>query len=214
MQPVIFFAILAAVFLVEAGAGFFPGMPLLVTAQARILQTSLILLILGFSPSGLSIIGLSRGLLGFGIWRGLIWSAGFGLAAAVFGSLLLLFGMSPLELIHVHLPARTWEILLFFGVGGIVAPVAEEIFFRGVLYGYLKGLLNGRIPEKSAVTAAMMVSTLLFALAHAGISGIPVPQLVGGLVFCLAYEMEKTLAAPMVIHCLGNLALFSLGFFS
>ena len=39
----------------------------------------------------------------------------------------------------------------------------------------------------------------------------PVTQIVGGVVFCLAYEKEKSLLVPIVIHMLGNAALFTLG---
>jgi hypothetical protein len=43
---------------------------------------------------------------------------------------------------------------------------------------------------------------------------IPITQLVGGIVFALAYEKEKNLMAPITIHCLGNLAIFSIGLLS
>jgi membrane protease YdiL (CAAX protease family) len=37
---------------------------------------------------------------------------------------------------------------------------------------------------------------------------------VGGIVFAIAYEKEKSLMVPVTIHCLGNMAIFSLTFFS
>jgi membrane protease YdiL (CAAX protease family) len=94
--------------------------------------------------------------------------------------------------------------------------VAEEIFFRGVIYGYVKGALHRIMPENwnhGAVGGALLVSTFLFVAAHTGNSGIPLPQLVGGIVFCLSYEREKSLMTPIVIHSLGNLALFSLSLY-
>jgi membrane protease YdiL (CAAX protease family) len=36
---------------------------------------------------------------------------------------------------------------------------------------------------------------------------------VGGIVFAIAYEKEKNLMVPITIHCLGNLAIFSLSIF-
>ena len=41
-------------------------------------------------------------------------------------------------------------------------------------------------------------------------AGLPVTQVVGGLVFALAYEYSGSLLAPILIHALGNLAIFSL----
>jgi membrane protease YdiL (CAAX protease family) len=36
---------------------------------------------------------------------------------------------------------------------------------------------------------------------------------VGGLVFAVAYEIEKSLLVPITIHVLGNFAIFSLPYF-
>jgi hypothetical protein len=37
---------------------------------------------------------------------------------------------------------------------------------------------------------------------------------VGGVLFAAAYEKEKNLLVPVTIHCLGNLAIFSLSLIS
>jgi hypothetical protein len=37
-----------------------------------------------------------------------------------------------------------------------------------------------------------------------------VTQVVGGILFAAAYEIEKNLVVPITIHCLGNLAIFAL----
>jgi membrane protease YdiL (CAAX protease family) len=80
-------------------------------------------------------------------------------------------------------------------------PVAEEIFFRGIVYGFLR---------KWGVLSALVGTTVVFVAAHTLQSGLPVPQIVGGLVFAIAYELEGTLLVPIVIHVLGNTAIFSL----
>jgi hypothetical protein len=54
------------------------------------------------------------------------------------------------------------------------------------------------------------MSTLLFVLSHPSRHTIPVPQMIGGILFAVAYEMEKNLLAPITIHILGNLAIFIL----
>ena len=110
-------------------------------------------------------------------------------------------GINPLTLIRIRLPRQTVDLLLFFIVGGIVGPVAEELFFRGILYGFLR---------RWGVILALILSTLIFVLCHPISHGIPVTRLVGGLVFALAYEIGDSLIVPITIHGLGNLAIFTL----
>jgi membrane protease YdiL (CAAX protease family) len=90
-------------------------------------------------------------------------------------------------------------------VGGVVSPIAEEVFFRGILYGFLR---------RWGVLVAVVGSTVIFVLAHPIISGIRLTQIVGGLVFAVAYEVEGNLMVPITIHALGNLAIFSLSLVS
>jgi len=37
-----------------------------------------------------------------------------------------------------------------------------------------------------------------------------VPQIVGGIIFAIAYEKEGSLIVPITIHVLGNMAIFTL----
>jgi hypothetical protein len=87
--------------------------------------------------------------------------------------------------------------------GALIGPVAEEIFFRGILYGFFR---------RWGIPAAVLLSTLLFILPHYHASGLAVPitQLIGGILFAIAYEIEKNLLVPITIHSLGNLAIFTL----
>jgi hypothetical protein len=57
---------------------------------------------------------------------------------------------------------------------------------------------------------ALIGSTALFVLPHLPQVRLPLTQLAGGLLFGLAYEKEKNLLVPMVIHVLGNFAIFLL----
>jgi membrane protease YdiL (CAAX protease family) len=93
------------------------------------------------------------------------------------------------------------ELFAYFIVGSLLGPSAEEFFFRGLLFGYFR---------KFGFGPALILSTLLFIFAHLSGSTLPITQLAGGLLFAVAYEVEKNLIVPIVIHCLGNLAIFSL----
>ncbi|MFZ2633720.1 MAG: type II CAAX endopeptidase family protein [Desulfosalsimonadaceae bacterium] len=216
MNLLAFILSLGSVLAVEAVVAFAHiSHPLAATGLARCIETALILLIFYVPKPGVSdlgALGLSRRSMRRGIRQGLIWSAGFGLLAGMGGLILFLLGMDPFRLIHVGLP-QTWSgVVLFFVVGGVIAPIAEEIFFRGVIYGYLRGnVFKGM--SHWGIWPAVVISTALFVMAHQVGAGIPLPQLVGGVVFCLAYEIEKSLFTPIIIHSLGNLALFTLSCF-
>lgn len=196
---------------VEAGIHYLPFEPLVQTGIARCVEIAFILWLFSAADTGLAAIGLSKKLLLPGLKKGIIWSAGFGLLAFLAGAVLFFYGINPFKLFHAGLPKTKTEIVLFYIIGGFIAPVAEEIFFRGVLYGYVKHLLKRPLRQWS-MPAAIVISTALFVMAHQGGVGIALPQLVGGIVFCLSYEMEKSLVTPMVIHSTGNLALFTLSF--
>jgi membrane protease YdiL (CAAX protease family) len=175
--------------------------PLTGTALARLIDIAWMALIISGCPQGWAQMGLGRGSWGPGLRRGLVWSAGFGALAALGWVVLHAAGFDPLRLLHPSPVARPANPALLFLVGGFIGPVAEEIFFRGLTFGYFR---------RWGFWPALALSTLIFTLLHAGASAVPIPQIVGGLVFATAYEIEKKLLAPITIHVLGNLALFSL----
>ena len=150
-------------------------------------------------------IGLAPSTIVSGIKKGLLWSAAFALVTFFVFFALFLFGINPLRLIHTHLPGKTSEIILFFLIGGIVGPIAEEVFFRGMLYGFFR---------RWGILVALILTTLIFVLAHPVLPGIPATQVVGGLIFAVAYEVEGSLMVPITIHILGNMAIFTLSLIS
>ena len=179
--------------------------PMMTLGAARLLETGLILLIVLVWEKGLSSIGLARSTMVSGLKKGLIWSAGFGLVTFFAFITLFLVDINPLKLIHAHMPGKPNEIVLFFFIGGLVGPIAEEAFFRGILYGFFR---------RWGVLLAIILTTIIFALAHPVFPGIPVTQIVGGIVFALAYEIEGSLMVPITIHVLGNTAIFALSLLS
>jgi len=196
---------LGAVIAVEVVAkiGIRPGTynPIILLGAVRLLQAGMIVMIVLIRRRGLSAIGLSLTKTLPGLKRGLIWSAGFGLITVLGFVLIFAIGLNPLTLIHTQLPAKPGDILLFFIVGGLIGPVAEEVFFRGIVYGFLR---------RWGAPMAIILSTLAFVLAHPIFPAIPITQVVGGVLFAVAYEVEKNLMAPITIHVLGNLAIFTL----
>ena len=177
--------------------------PMLILGAARLIQIILILLLIIIWGKGLEAIGLDLSRIFFGIKRGLIWSFGFGVLA--FAGFLALFiaGIDPLPMLKMSMGPSVKEFILLICIGGILAPVAEEVFFRGVLYGFFR---------RWGVVVALIVSTLLFVVVHPLGQGIPVIQIVGGILFAVAYEIEGSLMTPITIHILGNCSLFTISY--
>jgi len=199
------FPCLAAVIVVELGtwvviskSGYYP---MLILGVARLLQMLLIILIVVTWGKGLPSIGLARSKMVSGFKKGLLWAAGFGALTFIASVGLFVVGINPLTLMKARLPTQTGDLVLFFLVGGMVGPVAEELFFRGVLYGFLR---------RWGMIVALVLSTVIFVLCHPIGHGIPVTRLVGGLLFAVTYEFGGSLIVPITIHALGNLAIFTI----
>ncbi|MBL9114133.1 MAG: CPBP family intramembrane metalloprotease [Verrucomicrobiaceae bacterium] len=79
----------------------------------------------------------------------------------------------------------------------VVAPLAEELLFRGYVYGVIK-----RYTDSYFAAAA---SALLFALVHLHI-GTLLPLFALGLILAAAYELSGSLLMPICIHAFFNAA--------
>jgi len=194
---------MAAVALVEAGAVLSKSAcsPLMKTGAARLLELAFMVGIVHVLEGSVGAIGLDRKRWLAGLRRGFVWSAGFGALSGIAFGVLYMAGLNPLTFIRTALPKGSQDIFFFFLVGGIVAPAGEEVFFRGILYGFLR---------RWGFAVALVLSTAAFALTHGWGHGFPFVQVTGGILFAVAYEVEKNLIVPITIHCLGNLAIFAL----
>jgi membrane protease YdiL (CAAX protease family) len=179
--------------------------PMLILGGARLLEILLIALIVVTWGQGLSSIGFAQSEMVSGLKKGLLWSAGFGAVTSIVCVGLFAASVNPLSFIRAQIPTQTSDLIFFFIVGGILGPVAEELFFRGILYGFLR---------RWGVIVALVFSTLIFVLCHPLGHGIPVSRLLGGLLFAVAYEFTGSLMVPITIHALGNLAIFTISLIS
>jgi membrane protease YdiL (CAAX protease family) len=102
-------------------------------------------------------------------------------------------GESPLESLATMPPAG----LVFVACTAVLlAPVAEEIVFRGVLYGWLRRFVAA--PPAIAICAAS------FALFHLHYGARALGIFVIGCVLGWVRERSGTLRAPIVTHALNN----------
>lgn len=78
-----------------------------------------------------------------------------------------------------------------------LAPISEELCFRGMLYGGLR--------EKLPRVAAALLAGLFFGVLHAftGITAVP-PLAVFGFLLCLLYEKTGSIVPGILLHMLNN----------
>jgi hypothetical protein len=179
---------------------------------------------LGLAGTGLAnFIGLAGTVYVFGIRRGRLSWAGLGLFPARWRWrwLLLIAGLTlaliPLRgLISIVVlwlvegnfdSLQTRQALLGSGfslsrfavtllVAGVLAPISEELFFRGALYTWLRG--------RYRVWVAALINATLFGLAHYDSLGVVVSSFIMGVVIVLVYEYTRSLWTAIAIHILNN----------
>jgi len=83
----------------------------------------------------------------------------------------------------------------------ILAPLAEEFFFRGFLYRTLRG--------RFSVVGAALVDGLVFGFVHYSFDGLDqlliLPPLMAlGLIFCLVYEQTGSIWPVVAMHAFNN----------
>ena len=85
------------------------------------------------------------------------------------------------------------SLLVFSAV--ILAPLWEELIFRGLLYGYLK--------SRMSVFAALLVSSLIFSAYHFNLDAL-MPLLMVGIAAGYVYERTRSLYFAIFFHALFN----------
>lgn len=79
----------------------------------------------------------------------------------------------------------------------VIAPIGEEVFFRGFLYRSLRGGLS--------VIPAALIAGALFGLIHAvtGIEAVPILAALG-VMLCLVYEKTGSIYPCIALHAMNN----------
>jgi len=84
-------------------------------------------------------------------------------------------------------------LLVLFAV--VLAPLVEEIIFRGCLYRFLK--------SQTALLPAQIISGIFFALLHANLLSF-VPLVLVGLLLARVYEASGNLLTAVIYHAFFN----------
>lgn len=80
-------------------------------------------------------------------------------------------------------------------LGGLAAPFAEELFFRGVLYTWLRG--------RWGVWAAVIISSLIFGVLH-GEPAQAIAAILMGVLMAWVFEKSRSLWPSVIIHATIN----------
>jgi membrane protease YdiL (CAAX protease family)/uncharacterized RDD family membrane protein YckC len=95
--------------------------------------------------------------------------------------------------LNAGVPAAITAVVLIAGL----APIAEEIFFRGMLFGGLR--------KRLGMYSSAAISALIFGALHATTGVTAVPQLaIFGFVLALLYERTGSVLPGICVHMLNN----------
>jgi membrane protease YdiL (CAAX protease family) len=198
---------------VMAALGLPPDSHVWIPASMIALDVFVVLAILAFAsdkatPAGKAV-GLSGRRMGTAIVDGL---KGY-LVIFPWLFLLLFITVELMRFFHWKPPLEPIQIILFrerdplvmgliVFLSCVLAPIAEEFFFRGVLFAAARRRLSRG--------AAIAVSGLAFSFIHTNPVGFLPIFLIGSLMAYL-YERTGSLAAPIVVHMVHNTFLMSFG---
>ena len=180
-----------------------------VTVSMLFLDVFIILLVLAFAsekgPSAWSTLGFS------GFSPVAVGLRGY-LMAFPWLFLILLLMVKVMQWFHLKPPVESIQELIFQEQRGgvlalvlmlacVIGPVAEELFFRGVVYPAIR--------QRTSRLAATLLSGAAFSLVHTNLVGF-LPIMALGCLLAHLYESTGSLASPLAVHIVHNSLLMSL----
>ena len=96
-----------------------------------------------------------------------------------------------------------FDRLLAFLTLVVVAPIAEEVIFRGWLYGKIRSKLWGEMSHWAAILVTTLLVSVLFGLIHMQWN-VGVNVFAMSLVLCALREVTGTIYAGILLHMLKN----------
>jgi membrane protease YdiL (CAAX protease family) len=135
------------------------------------------------------------------LWPGLVTAIVAHVIIGVYAGLVRLLGVDNL-LPGTNVPEKLFEERLVLPLTGVatvlVAPLAEETFFRGFVFGGLR---------RYGFFWAALVSGVLFSAAHLSVGGL-LPLALVGILFAWVYSRTGSLWTNVYAHLIFNLVSF------
>ena len=91
---------------------------------------------------------------------------------------------------------NSFEISIFVIGSAVVAPIYEELLFRGIIFP--------KLIQKTNFTVALLLSSLIFAVLHFHLSAL-LPLFVLSIILSITYLYTSTIWASISLHALFNL---------
>jgi len=178
--------------------------PIFFTGIIRVFEIIIIIIYILKKEGHCRSVGCGISQLKTGLKYGLVWSFLFGIIVfSIFYIYILFFKINLFNMIRMPIPDSLMNQIGNFFIGCMIGPFAEEIVFRGVIYGFFR---------KWGIIIACCLSTLIFVFLHLNAPVIPLTQIVGGILFAVSYEHTKILYTPVTIHILGNSCMLFLSY--
>jgi len=132
-------------------------------------------------------------------WVAVRWGTGIFIIVFVSGMIMERFVPGPHELqpfAQLVLDANSWTGLIIpFLIAVVIAPLGEEVFFRGFLYAALK--------QRFGMKVGLIAAGLIFGAMHFDLIRL-LPLGLGGIGLALLYEKTDTIFAPIIAHGTWN----------
>ena len=102
----------------------------------------------------------------------------------------------PQEIVKSFQSSGSLPVRILMGIAAaILAPLTEELMFRGLIYGVIKRYTDGWF--------GALVTSLLFATVHMHVGSF-VPLFILAIALTAAYEYTGNLLVPMAMHAIFN----------
>lgn len=162
------------------------------------------------------------------VWRGstinslgIRWPASkdwirYGLLGGILAAVFILLSGAVIQKVHPQLPPQSFELILraiqdkkqfmaLLLVGSVLAPLSEELFYRGMVYPVFRwhwGKAGG-----------MAAAGVIFGLAHMDLWRA-IPLALGGMFLCYVYEKSDSILVSTMTHGIWNGILTIIIYFS